>query len=357
MRHRLVLLPVLLATLVCAPPALAWTWPQDGPVLQPFVLGGDPYAAGQHRGIDVAGPPGAAVRAPTSGTVSFAGFVPSGGRTVTIQTADGLAVTLLHLGSLGVARGAIVGEGAIVGTLALEGDADHPVPYVQMGVRVAADPQGYLDPLAFLPVRAPAEAPTAPVEEPAADPVAEAPAEPETSPDAVAAPADPPVEADESVEPRCPERRVCSCTRRRHDRGGAGGHRVRIVDGARVLLGASTVRFRSRPCRRSRPLRPQRSRRAHRQLAGRLTLDPAPVEVEPIAAQVSPRTHSRFPVPVAAAADGTPARGRGNGLRMASPAHDSGSDTDSAAASTSPHDGDRGAARAPRGARNSRPAT
>ncbi len=55
MRHRLVLLPVLLATLVCAPPALAWTWPQDGPVLQPFVLGGDPYAAGQHRGIDVAG--------------------------------------------------------------------------------------------------------------------------------------------------------------------------------------------------------------------------------------------------------------------------------------------------------------
>ena len=98
MRHRLVLLPVLLATLVCAPPALAWTWPQDGPVLQPFVLGGDPYAAGQHRGIDVAGPPGAAVRAPTSGTVSFAGFVPSGGRTVTIQTADGLAVTLASPG-------------------------------------------------------------------------------------------------------------------------------------------------------------------------------------------------------------------------------------------------------------------
>ncbi len=76
MRHRLVLLPVLLATLVCVSPAHAWTWPQDGPVLQPFVLGGDPYAAGQHRGIDVAGPPGAPVRAPTAGTVSFAGFVP-----------------------------------------------------------------------------------------------------------------------------------------------------------------------------------------------------------------------------------------------------------------------------------------
>ncbi len=204
MRHRLVLLPVLLATLVCAPPALAWTWPQDGPVLQPFILGGDPYAAGQHRGIDVAGPPGAAVRAPTAGTVSFAGFVPSGGRTVTIQTADGLAVTLLHLGSLGVARGASVAEGATVGTLALIGDSDHPVPYVQMGVRVAADPQGYLDPMVFLPVRAPAEAPSAPVDEPVADPVVELPADPESSPGVVAAPADPPVESTEPVEPTAP---------------------------------------------------------------------------------------------------------------------------------------------------------
>ena len=189
MRHRLVLLPVLLATLVCAPPALAWTWPQDGPVLQPFVLGGDPYAAGQHRGIDVAGPAGASVRAPTAGTVSFAGFVPSGGRTVTIQTADGLAVTLLHLGSLGVSHGATLAEGATVGTLALGGDADHPVPYVQMGVRIAADPQGYLDPLLFLPARVPAEAPGAPADEPALDPVEAPLADPQVSmPEAGAAP-------------------------------------------------------------------------------------------------------------------------------------------------------------------------
>ncbi len=194
MRHRLVLLPVLLATLVCAPPALAWTWPQDGPVLQPFVLGGDPYAAGQHRGIDVAGPAGAPVRAPTAGTVSFAGTVPSGGRTVTIQTADGFAVTLLHLGSLGVVRGATVAEGASVGTLTSGGDADHAVPYVQMGVRIAADPQGYLDPLLFLPARVQTDASGASGEEPAAEPVEAAPADPPVSvPTAGAASSEPPV--------------------------------------------------------------------------------------------------------------------------------------------------------------------
>jgi hypothetical protein len=35
--------------------AHAWTWPVDGPVLRPFAFGSDPYAGGQHRGIDVGG--------------------------------------------------------------------------------------------------------------------------------------------------------------------------------------------------------------------------------------------------------------------------------------------------------------
>ena len=54
MTRLLALLPVLIAFQAGAPPALAWTWPADGPVLRAFSFGGDPYAAGQHRGIDVA---------------------------------------------------------------------------------------------------------------------------------------------------------------------------------------------------------------------------------------------------------------------------------------------------------------
>jgi len=151
MKRLLPLLPVLVTFLVGAMPAHAWTWPVEGPVLRPFVFGDDPYAAGQHRGIDIGAPTGTNVSAPASGTVSFAGTVPHGGRTVTIQTADGFSVTLVHLGSYSVGRGASVAEGAVVGTVGPSGDAELSVPYVYLGVRVTADPQGYVDPLAYLP--------------------------------------------------------------------------------------------------------------------------------------------------------------------------------------------------------------
>jgi hypothetical protein len=160
MNRHVVLLPVLVTFLVGAAPATAWTWPVDGPVLKQFQLGGDPYAAGQHRGVDIAATAGSTVRAPAAGTVTFAGTVPHGGRTVTIETPDGYAVTLLHLGSLGIARGASVGEGDAVGSVGSSGDAEHAEPYVHLGVRLVTDPNGYLDPLAFLPP--PEQAPAAP---------------------------------------------------------------------------------------------------------------------------------------------------------------------------------------------------
>jgi hypothetical protein len=167
MKRLVILLPVILALQVGVEPALAWTWPVDGPVLRPFELGSDPYAAGQHRGIDIGAPAGTPVRAPASGSVSFAGTVPVGGLTVTISTADGYSVTLVHLGGLGVARGADVGEGALVGTVGPSGVAEGPDPYVHLGVRLTADPNGYLDPLTFLPARAAPPADPEPVAEPA----------------------------------------------------------------------------------------------------------------------------------------------------------------------------------------------
>ena len=56
--------------------ARAWTWPTDGAVLRPFSLGSDPYAGGQHRGIDIGGGLGAKVRATAGGKITFAGTVP-----------------------------------------------------------------------------------------------------------------------------------------------------------------------------------------------------------------------------------------------------------------------------------------
>jgi hypothetical protein len=189
MKRVVALLPVLIAFQAGAPPALAWTWPADGPVLQPFVLGDDPYAAEQHRGLDVAAPAGGLVRAPASGTISFAGTVPGGGRTATIQTADGYSVTLVHLGSVSVARGQEVVEGDGVGTAGRSGEPEHAESYVHLGVRVTADPTGYVDPLGLLPSRQtlPSPSPAPPKEQvpdgPEPPPAPEAPEVPAPAPE------------------------------------------------------------------------------------------------------------------------------------------------------------------------------
>src|SRR5204863_470480 len=104
--------------LLVLPFGAAWTWPVTGPVLQGFSFdAAHPYAAGQHRGIAIGSSTGAPVVAPASGVVSFAGTVPTSGKSLTIETPDGLAVTLTHLGTIDVARNATVAEGAVVGTV------------------------------------------------------------------------------------------------------------------------------------------------------------------------------------------------------------------------------------------------
>jgi hypothetical protein len=139
--------------LAWAPAAHAWSWPVQGPVLQSFAYDeAHPYASGQHRGIDIgAGAADEPVIAPAAGTVSFAGTVPSSGKCVTIETPDGYSVTLTHLGSILVAKGAAVAEQDVVGTIGPSGTPEFARPYVHLGVRATPDPNGYLDPLTLLP--------------------------------------------------------------------------------------------------------------------------------------------------------------------------------------------------------------
>jgi murein DD-endopeptidase MepM/ murein hydrolase activator NlpD len=157
--------------LVWVPVANAWSWPVQGPILQPFSYDeAHPYAAGQHRGVDIgAKATGDPVVAPEGGIVSFAGFVPTSGESLTIETADGYSVTLTHLGSIGVAEGAAVAEGATVATVGPSGTPEQSVPYVHLGVRLSFDPLGYLDALGLLPPPAPPT--TTPVPTPAPKPV------------------------------------------------------------------------------------------------------------------------------------------------------------------------------------------
>lgn len=185
---RRVLLATLVAALVWVPVAGAWSWPAGGVVLQHFSFDpAHPYAAGEHRGIDVGGTPGEAVLAPRSGTVTFAGTVPGSGKAVTIATDDGLSISLTHLGSIDVAEHATVDEGSPVGRIGPGGDGEHAEPYVHLGVRETAKDQGYLDPESFLPVRASSQAPPPPSTAPPAPPPAP-PAQPASVPAASSPP-------------------------------------------------------------------------------------------------------------------------------------------------------------------------
>ncbi len=194
--RRLLSAAIAITTLVVAPTAHGWAWPVDGPVVRPFALAADPYAAGQHRGIDIGAVEGAPVRAPASGTVSFVGGVPNGGRAITILTPQGLAVTLLQLGSTSVTKDATVEAGAAVGTVGASVDGVTTEPHVHLGVRESDDPNGYLDPLAFLPSRPVTPAPPEPAPDLSPAPAAEPAAAP--APAAVA-------QVPESATPAAPE--------------------------------------------------------------------------------------------------------------------------------------------------------
>ena len=136
---------LLLIAVVLALPSTAhartWRWPVRGDVVERFRLGADPFAKGQHRGIEIQARKGARVRAACGGRVRFAGTVPRHGRTVSV-TCGPFVATYLHLSSMAVRRGQRVAPGQRLGTSGLR---------LHFGVRKAVDRFAYVDPLSLLP--------------------------------------------------------------------------------------------------------------------------------------------------------------------------------------------------------------
>ena len=129
----------------------SWAWPLAGEVVTAYDYRGDPYAGGQHRGVDIAAEPGTRVRAAVGGRVTFAGAVGSSGLTVTVRATDGRHdVSYLHLGSAAVAVGDAVGRGAPIGTSGTSGRGSAAVPHLHLGVRLADSEHAYRDPLRLL---------------------------------------------------------------------------------------------------------------------------------------------------------------------------------------------------------------
>lgn len=152
---------VLLATSVAAAGAWArppggerWAWPLDGEVLNRFSYGAEPFAPGQHRGIDIGASVGTPVRAAAGGTVTFAGTVGSAGLTAAVRTADDrYDVTYLHLRSVAVGPGDRVDQGEPIGTAGTSGRGSVAAPHLHLGVRRAGSEHAYVDPLRLLAPR------------------------------------------------------------------------------------------------------------------------------------------------------------------------------------------------------------
>lgn len=141
--------PTALAAPAEDDPVGAWPLEPDPEVVRPFEPPPGPYAAG-HRGVDLAGAPGQAVRAALGGTVGFAGSI--GGKPV---------VTVLHGGrrttyepvAASVRAGQPVSAGEVLGRLVVTDSHCFPAACLHWGL-IRGDE--YLDPLMLVgsgPVR------------------------------------------------------------------------------------------------------------------------------------------------------------------------------------------------------------
>ena len=156
---RVLALLVLLLPVVVMPSAAAradgprWQWPVPPPheVIAPFDAPATPYGPG-HRGIDIAVPGGAEVRAVEGGTVRFSGSV-AGRGVVSVVHADGLISTYEPVDG-GVSAGDPIGAGQVLGTLEGTSPASHCAgrDCLHLGARRG---ELYVDPLLLLGGRGP----------------------------------------------------------------------------------------------------------------------------------------------------------------------------------------------------------
>ena len=169
MRLFLAAAAAFVALLALAGPARAeWIWPLSGGVITTYRNGDDPYAGGQHRGIDIAGPVGARVVAAAGGEVRFAGTAGSSGLTVSVRTSDGFDTSYLHLSSVSVREGEFVSSGHALGAVGTTGSRSASEPHLHFGVREAGTAHAYRNPLDFLP---PLQVPTPEAPRPGPSPV------------------------------------------------------------------------------------------------------------------------------------------------------------------------------------------
>ena len=124
----------------------AWPMPTSTYITSYFGGRNAPTAGAStyHRGIDIACDSGSHVIAAAAGTVSYTGYMGSGGITVMIDHGDGVFTVYHHLSAYSVTVGEKVEQGQVI---AFSGNTGVSTgPHLHFGVRVNGD---YVDPLQF----------------------------------------------------------------------------------------------------------------------------------------------------------------------------------------------------------------
>lgn len=145
---RVLVVIALLLALVAVPAraddGLRLEQPMPGPLVRGFDPGTSRYSAG-HRGVDILGEAGAAVRSAAAGRVHFAGVV-AGRPSVSVDHGGGLRTTYTPVRP-GVGKGDVVRAGDLLGTL----EAGHcDTPCLHWGL---TDGDDYFDPTSYLALR------------------------------------------------------------------------------------------------------------------------------------------------------------------------------------------------------------
>jgi murein DD-endopeptidase MepM/ murein hydrolase activator NlpD len=126
-----------------AEPAVVFRWPAKGPVTSGF--GG--RGGKSHRGIDISGRYGTAVRAAAAGTVLFSERKRGYGRVVILKHAGGYETVYAHNQDNFVLEGARVRQGQVIADMGSTGKSTGPHLHFEVRVDDRA-----VDPLACLPI-------------------------------------------------------------------------------------------------------------------------------------------------------------------------------------------------------------
>ena len=111
-------------------------WPTYGPITQY-------YRGSGHKGIDIGGKTGQAIRAVDSGYVSFAGYQGSYGKLVTVNHNNGIVTKYAHCSSINVSTGQRVGKGETIAALGSTGRSTGP--HLHFEVLVGGSPTNPLN--------------------------------------------------------------------------------------------------------------------------------------------------------------------------------------------------------------------